>query len=44
MKAIQIHGTGGPSVFRYVCPLEEAAKAHRAISGRHTPGKVVLIT
>jgi NADPH2:quinone reductase len=32
------------SVVRNVFPLEEAAEAHRAISGRHTTGKVVLIT
>jgi len=32
------------SVIRHVFPLEEAAEAHRAISGRHTTGKVVLIT
>jgi NADPH:quinone reductase len=32
------------SVVRHAFPLEEAAGAHRAISGRHTTGKVVLIT
>jgi NADPH:quinone reductase-like Zn-dependent oxidoreductase len=32
------------SVIRYVFPLEEAVEAHRAISGRHTTGRVVLIT
>ena len=32
------------SVIRHVFPLEEAAEAHRAISGRHTTGKVVLVT
>jgi acyl transferase domain-containing protein len=29
---------------RHAFPLEEAAEAHRAISGRHTTGKVALIT
>jgi NADPH:quinone reductase-like Zn-dependent oxidoreductase len=28
----------------HVFPLKEAAEAHRAISGRHTTGKVVQIT
>jgi NADPH:quinone reductase-like Zn-dependent oxidoreductase len=32
------------SVIRHVFPLEEAVEAHRAISGRHTTGRVVLIT
>jgi NADPH:quinone reductase-like Zn-dependent oxidoreductase len=32
------------SVIRHVFPLEEAVEAHGAISGRHTAGRVVLIT
>jgi|GEM_PF-3844926 NADPH2:quinone reductase len=44
-QLLQLAGQGRiSSVVRHVFPLEEAAEAHRAISGRHTMGKVVLIT
>jgi NADPH2:quinone reductase len=44
-QLLELAGQGTiKSVVRHVFPLEEAAEAHRAISGRHTTGKVVLIT
>jgi NADPH2:quinone reductase len=44
-QLLQLAGEGRiKSIVRHVFPLEEAAEAHRAISGRHTVGKVVLIT
>jgi NADPH:quinone reductase-like Zn-dependent oxidoreductase len=44
-QLLELAGQGTiKSVIRHVFPLEEAAEAHRAISGRHTTGKVVLIT
>jgi NADPH:quinone reductase len=44
-RLLELAGRGTiKSVVRHVFPLEEAAEAHRAISGRHTTGKVVLIT
>jgi NADPH2:quinone reductase len=44
-QLLELAGQGTiKNVVRHVFPLEEAAEAHRAISGRHTTGKVVLIT
>jgi NADPH2:quinone reductase len=38
MKAICIHSLGGLEL-----PLAEAAEAHRALEGRRTTGKVLLV-